>query len=322
MRSERKGRGIGLRELAKRTATEGYSSSLGTLSGMENGRVPRRDRGRDRVLEIERALDVPAGQLLRLTVSPRPTRGGNAASGRSHPSGVEGAGEQDLEHRKRNLENELAHRWGVDRHQLIIVEQSEHLQIGDDRGPVRSDITLTVTAVDEPVSSYWYLQQVGPFTRTTIHSLDERCAVGRILHDPLGVQNDGGELVATELRFTQPFTGGGYGFAFSVRWDRFGPGSPLPKPGFRRFLPSTGCRHLQLMITFDPLVRPIRLLRCKWKSANDLERVEKELRGSTDSIDERNPRPGGYGWTWQWPRPDQIAPRPYRRRTGRHSPSR
>jgi hypothetical protein len=303
-------RGLSLRELEK-LLVESYggplASSVATLSAWQTGSSSpaRTAAGRNRVLALERCLEVPAGALALLMP-------GGAAVPQPRPPARDG-GLAGRHARLRHLVTAL-----TGPQQILPVTLTKDFRVDAAGLPEASTVAMRVRAAHDGVDRYWFVQSVDPPLQAPVTAA-LGCRLGRQVTEPAGPEPGGERLVATELLFDRPLrTGEQHQFAFEVRYAAT-PGTPPAEPVFRH-VQAQPCERLDLAVSFDRAARPAEVVQCRWRQ-RDLEetwRREKTREGCWQyRLVVTDPVPGGYGWRWGWGRPPDPVEGGGRRRRPR-----
>jgi hypothetical protein len=313
-------------------AEQGHRVAAATLSTWQTGtsRPDFTSRGHLRVLALERFLDLEPGTLVQawraehaaLRKEPAAPTGSPPddpppwAATRSRPAASADA-RAALAERRNWLESAIAAAGGqASRTSLIVTYQEEIYHVGPDRLPLRSRITLVARALQPGIGSYWYPHSRHRDETSLIIVPAEHCRLGRTIREEAyrgGAVDSAEILAATELVFDGPIVPGHpHRFVFTVAHRYEPPPGTLPPRSFRRSVTTADCRTLVIGITFARTQVPRELIRCTWEE----DRYEQPAAGLKiarpyDNLTLHNPKPGSYGWLWQWPAADQPAPPPY-----------
>jgi len=288
-------RGLSLRELERVLVREygPLASSVATLSAWQTGSSSpaRTAAGRNRVLALERCLEVPAGALALLMP-------GGAAVPQPRPPARDG-GLAGRHARLRHLVTAL-----TGPQQILPVTLTKDFRVDAAGRPEASTVAMRVLAAHDGVDRYWFIQSVDPPLQAPVTAA-LGCRLGRQVTEPTGPEPGGERLVATELHFDHPLRAGEqHQFAFEVRYAAT-PGAPPAEPVFRH-VQAQPCERLDLAVSFDRTARPAEVVQCRWRQ-RDLEetwRREKTREGCWQyRLVVTDPVPGGYGWRWGWGRP-------------------
>lgn len=303
-------KGCSLRELQKLLDRYGpLRSSVGTLSSWQNGTsvAPSNQTGLDRVLALERCLDVPAGDLATLIpgdLLPAITRPMSRAAWRERSS----TATLDQRHTQfRAIVNRLS-----GPQQTIPVSTDKTYVLGRGFRPGQTAITTTLRAAHDHVDRYWFIHAPGVDVAPNV-ARGDGCNIGRILSeedvmpDTFGRDGETVRFNAVELLFDRVLLRRErYKFTFSVAYT----GEASPANGaedlFRHFQKQP-CERLDLTLHFQGC-EPEQVQTCVWE-----QRDERLIGSSTPDKDPRglyhqlitDPAPGGYGW--QWTRPAAIV---------------
>lgn len=290
-----------LREIAGELARWGdLASGIATLSSWQSGasQPPRTQMGRNRVLALERCLDLSVGRLvLHLPDSPslRPMRPVGQVAGQRRPN------LDPLVERHRRLQDRVNTLTGSQ--QILPVSWSKEYVIGADRWPVRTMIRLRLRAAHDDVDRYWFLHAYQRRSAPTVRSVAGCELISELLD---GESKRSGpstvQVAAVELLFDRVLRRGEYyDFTFAVEYGR-SPASALLAGQEFRHVQSQPCQQVDLGLVFDPHNPPLLVERCLWRG-RDLQRTaHASMRrdGSRFELTLRNPVPGGYGWNWAW----------------------
>jgi hypothetical protein len=304
--------GLTLREIEKRLARWGdLRSSFATLSSWQSGATQpaRTTTGRNRVLALERELDLAVGQLyLQLPDPPvlRPLRPVGQVAGQRRPN------LDPLIERHKRLQNQVNMLTGSQ--QILPVAWSKEYVVGADRWPVRTLIKLRLRAAHDDVDRYWFFHAFERRTAPRVtsgdgcHRISERLDGESARSGPGTVQ-----VAAVELLFDRVLRRGeSYEFSFAVEYSD-SPASALLAGQEFRHVQSQPCQRVDLSLTFDPQNLPLSVERCLWRG-RDLQRIKHlPMRGdgSRFALRLESPVPAGYGWNWAWATTADVV-------TGRH----
>lgn len=296
-------RGLPLRELAALMASAypSLASSVATLSAWQTGSSapPWTPNGRDRVLALERCLQLPAGDLALLMP-------GGAAVPAPRPP-VDG---HDPAARRSRLGHLLATLAGPQ--QVLPIAVVEDVRLGAGHSPLLVRKTLRVRAAHDGVDRYWYVDVADPRSRPAIVDT-AGCRVARRVPEPRPSGPPGPRLVAVELVLDRPLARGEvHELSFAVRYQ---PGPRRPGDEAYRYVLHQPAQRLDLSVSFDPRSEPAEILACRWRSRGGAEASRRPVtvpgcRSYQLVVDD--PAPGGYGWRWA-PAPVRL---PAARRSG------
>jgi len=309
-------KGCSLRELETMLARYGgLASSTATLSGWQTGHnAPAcTETGRDRVLALERCLDVPAGDLAILLPGgpvPRTTRPVTqiAAQRRAalDPLTVRHEAMQQIINRLTGLQ------------QIIPVSTTKEYRLGWGRRPVMTIITPTVRAAHDHVDRYWFLHAPSTLLHPSVLG-GPGCTRGRVLSEPVRRNTTEAQspdemlqLEAVELLFDQVLTRGEhYTFSFSVGYACES-SAPLRAEQLFRHIQVQPCEKLDLSLTFERDWIPMEVTECQWRARDFHQTRQTPLEWEPDGRFRQvitNPLPGCYGWRWEWPTAASIVHR-------------
>jgi transcriptional regulator with XRE-family HTH domain len=295
-------KGLRLRQLEEVLESYGqhFSSGLGTLSDWQRGNrtPPATESGLNRVLALERALDVPAGDLA--VHIP-----GDLASGSNRPLqqvAPQARPSQQTLHKRHRQIVEIINR--ISGSQLTIpVATTKTYALSHEYRPVHTIITSTIRAAHNQVDRYWFLHAPSATSHPTITKI-AGCRIGRVLHEDevlhrnTPIEDGDVKLVAVELLFDKMLDRGErYAITFSVGYNE----DSAPPEDFFRHIQVQPCEQLDLRLEFqDPHYRPHQVRQSHWTT--DLRLVSaREVDHAPDGTYElrmRNPLPGAYGWSW------------------------
>jgi len=295
---------LSLRDLEEALNAAGHFLSASSLSQWARGAyVPYdTDPTRNQLFVLERLSMQPTGSLVRplLAVRERPTR-----PARIGPEN----GKRTMEEAVRGLQGRIASLdAGYEPRDLLKVVQTEHYQVGPERLPLYTDISLTVVPLRPGYTRYWHIYAYDPQAPVTVEAI-EGCRAGLVLEDiaPIWVSSQTKyQLAATELLLGKPLTFKDHPFSLHMSYDLERATEPVPEPEIRRLVTTAATRELQLSVAFDPKDLPRCLEKRRWTSgpvaAAPTETVCLEIQddGSCEPWRLSYPRPGGYGYRWEW----------------------
>lgn len=311
--------GLPLRGLAAALDEVGYDVSASTISQWSRGQhvPPDTDTIRHRLYAFERLVALPTGTLISAllqTISTAPHHGQAPAGQRRRRTAA--VGSHPMDQARAVLLERIASVDGSDVSSLVQVEQTEHYVIGRHRMPLRSDMTLQVVALVGDLDRYWHVYAYDSQAPVSVMA-HAGCSRRLVLDDIAPVEVAPGtkyQLAATELRFERSLAAGEeYSFSFSMVYDSEAR-EPVPQPELRRFITTPATRRLAICMSFDPTARPRILSRCEWspkpvtKDPAVTEPVQVAQDGSVGPLVMTFPKPGSYGYTWQWPSGRQRQP--------------
>ena len=268
------------------------------MSSWQSGTTtpPATEAGLNRVLALERCLDVPAGDLAKLIpgdLTPAVTRPLTQIGVHNRPARA------TLSDRHKQFQRIVNRLSGPQR--TIPVATAKTFVLGWNYRPVQTIIRPRLRAAHDLVDRYWFLHAPTAHAHPTVNKI-AGCKVGQIVHEDEVLPNttaasDGGyKLVAVELLFDKVLTRGEpYEFTFSIGYA----GTEVPREDLFRHIQVQPCQSLHLELQFQAQ-RPEQLQQCRW--TGDLRLIEErplklDPQG-TYQQDIPDPVPGAYGWTW------------------------
>jgi hypothetical protein len=295
--------GLTLRAVEKRLAAYGsaLSSSLATLSDWQCGAAspPSTEKGLNRVLALERCLDVPAGDLAVLIpgrVRPTPPRPESRRRWR------ERADRATLAQRHRQFKAIVDKRTGS---QLTIPATIEKTYaLGYDLQPAQTISRISLRAAHDGVDRTWFVHAPGALLHPSVLPVSG-CRLGAVVHEEeVMVLGEAGKqspyrLSAVELLFDRTLRRGEpYPFAFALAYPAEG-SHETGEPLFRH-IQRQPCQRLDLTLAFQE-TQPGLVRELRW--GLDLRGTGRpvEVRDPTGTYRQRidDPVPGAYGWDWE-----------------------
>lgn len=307
-----------LRAVAAALDELSYDLSPSTLSQWSRGNhlPPDSDVIRYRLFALEQLAALPSGSLVSALVRTLDELDGPEASLRRRLRALNApAGSHPMDQARQVLLERIARLDGSDVRSLVQVEQTERYIVGPERMPMRSDMTLQVVALVDDLDRYWHVYAYDPQAPVAVMA-HSGCTRRLVLDDlpPVEVAPDVKyQLAATELRFERPLAAGEeYSFELSMMYASDSP-EPLPDEELRRFVTTPATRRLNICLSFDPAVRPRKLYRQRWslkpgEGPIESEEVLVSRDGSVPALIMTFPRPGAYGFKWEWPDKKQKQP--------------
>ena len=299
--------GLPLRQVARRLQPYGeLRSSIATLSDWRNGlcHPTPGELGRNRVLALERCLDVPAGDLVLLLPSTPTTY-----PSRAWQTGLRAV--DPLTVRRNALLREVSRRVGPQR--VIPVAHAKEYALGHRLTPVMTTVTSTVRALHDGVDRYLFVHAPDPRLHPRITALGG-CRRGNEYQEspPIPVPGQVADrIVAVELVFDRTLRRGEkHELSYAVGYCAEDAAPMLCEPLFRH-VQAEPCERLELRLTADPDWPPVDVLECRWDKPRDLTREDRfRVRPDADGTylqRQTNPVPGGYGWRWRRPAPALLG---------------
>lgn len=298
-------RGLSLREISVRLQAYGsLATSTASLSQWQSGRTvpPATSTGRNRVLALERTLDLPAGSLALLlpTVAAAAERELSYAVG-----GVTGAITPQLD----------ALRGTVDQlsgtQNTIPVSIAHRFLVGGRRRPVRTEVTRTVRAAQDAVDCHWLFFSHGPHDHASVIA-GPGCRIGRhVTTDQMaGPWTTDSRVAAVELLFDRILRRGeGYTFRYMIsHLDNSPPSYSVEQV---RHIHTEPVETIRSTLQFEANVKDLSIAECHWRERGLVEELRREVRPDSRfelALSLRNPIPGGYGWRWQAVRRTAATP--------------
>ena len=297
-------KGCSLRELDAMLMQYGQlRSGPATISGWQNGiNAPSaNESGLNRVLALERCLDVPAGDLAMLIpggVLPSVSRPLSQLAGQA-PAITAPLGE-----RHKHMQGVVNRLSGP---QLTIpVETRKTYTVGHLFRPVQTLITPVVRAAHDHVDRYWFLHAPGSSLHPTVTAVTG-CTVGRVLTqgDEATSRDPGGTawLVAVELLFDKLLRRGDYyTFTFSIGYASDTVVAGTPETSFRH-VQCQPCERLDLSLEFQGH-SPVSVDECDWDSSREFTLTHSRP-AAANGIGRyhrpiKDPALAGFGWSWDW----------------------
>jgi hypothetical protein len=278
-----------------------FRSAIGTLSAWQSGATapPNTESGINRVLALERCLDVPAGDLAILIP-------GDLAAPVTRPLTQIGVHNRParatLSERHKQFQHIVNRLSGSQR--TIPVRTTKKYVLGWEYRPVQTVINHHLRAAHDVVDRYWFLHAPTAEAHPTVVEISG-CTVGRVIHEAQVLRptsgptaGDGGyRLVAVELLFDKVLNRGEpYEFSFSIGYS----GTDTRQDDLFRHIQIQPLEALDLRLECQDH-KPGQLQECRWTSG-DLQLVgqlplKPDPRGRYRQLI-RNPIPAAYGWTW------------------------